>query len=104
MAPPSQIRTYVTSMRGARFQGGTVDTLAHELAEPIRPVKPSSVRSTTKTKIDWTHGTRPWQTVSLKGKNALPVALHHGGGELSHSGARTVCKLSGLVYSEMAIL
>ena len=56
---PAANKAHVTSMRGARFQGGTVDTLAHELAEPIRPVKPSAVRSTTtKTKISDLKGTR----------------------------------------------
>ena len=93
-------------MRGARFQGGTVDTLAHELAEPIRPVKPSAVRSTTKTKIDWTHGTRPWQTVTLNGKNSLPVALHHGGANcpIVRRSNGLLNYQDGLVYSEAMAL
>ena len=105
-APPSEIRTYVTSMRGARFQGGTVDTLAHELAEPIRPVKPSSIRSATKTKIDWTHGTRPWQTVSLKGKKRYlsPFIMAGANCPIVRRSNGLLSYKDGLVYSEAMAL
>ena len=105
-APPSQIRTYVTSMRGARFQGGTVDTLAHELAEPIRPVKPSAVRSATKTKIDWTHGTRPWQTVQLNGKTRYlsPFIMAGANCPIVRRSNGLLSYQDGLVYSEAMAL
>ena len=105
-APPSQVRTYVTSMRGARFQGGTVDTLAHELAEPIRPVKPSSIRSKTKTKIDWTHGTRPWQTVQLKGKKRYlsPFIMAGANCPIVRRSNGLLSYKDGLVYSEAMAL
>ena len=60
-------------------------------------MKPSAVRSTTKTKIDWTHGTRPWQTVSLKGKTRYLSPLLWQG-EL-HSKGRGLLNINGLVYS-----
>ena len=87
-------------MRGARFQGGTVDTLAHELADTPRTARGSPA---TKTKIDWTHGTRPGRP-STQRQNSIPVALHHGGGELSHCKGRTVyCHQDGLATRKMAL-
>jgi len=105
-APPCEVRVYVTSMRGARFQGGTVDTLAHELAEPSRPVKPSAIRSKTKTRIDWTHGANPLKTVVLHGKtlHLSPFVMAGANGPVVRRSNSILEYRDGLVYSEAMAL
>ena len=73
-------------MRGARFQGAAWTRVLMNWREPIDLRSPREIRPRQKRRSTGPSGTRPWQTVSLKGKTRIgPVALHHGGGDLSHT-------------------